>query len=108
VQSALLLAQHINAVGIVVFTKSGTQAKLLSAYKAPIPILACTRDAGVTEKLGYYYGVIGRTIEGKPDITFDWISSQCQIIDNPNRRPFVVVADTDTSTGHYPAIQVIE
>lgn len=50
-KSALFLAKNINAVGIVLFTKTGRGAKFLSAYKSSTPILVCTRDEHILEKL---------------------------------------------------------
>lgn len=51
VKSAMFLAKNIDAAGIVIFTKTGNGAKLLSAYKSNLPILTCTRNADVLEKL---------------------------------------------------------
>ncbi len=108
VKSAMYLAKNINAAGIMIFTKTGNGAKLLAAYKSSLPTLTCTRDNNVLEKLGYYYGVIAHKIDEKPEVTFDWISSQFPIVDNPDRRPFVLISDTDKVVGNYPTIQVID
>ncbi len=107
-KSALYLAKNIDAAALVLFTKSWAWAKLLSSYKSKIPIIACTRDQSVLERLGYYYGVVARMIEGKPEPTYDWILSQCPIINNTDNKPFIVVWDTDTIHGHYPTIQIIK
>ena len=107
VKSAMFLAKNIDAAGIVIFTKTGNGAKLLSAYKSNLPILTCTRDPDVLEKLGYYYGVIAHKIDGKPQVDFDWISKQFPILSNPDNKPFVLISDTDKVAGNYPTIQVI-
>lgn len=106
-KSALFLAKNINAAGVVIFTKTGRGAKMLSAYKSSIPILTCTRDLDILEKLGYYYGVIAHHIEGKPELNFGRIQSQFPIIENTSHKPYVIISDTDTVTGNYPTIQVI-
>lgn len=107
VKSAMFLAKNIDAAGIVIFTKTGNGAKLLSAYKPSLPILACTRDPIVLEKLGYYYGVIAHKIDGKPDVDFDRISKQFFIVENSDKKPFVLISDTDKVVGNYPTIQII-
>lgn len=103
----MYLAKNINAAGIVIFTKTGNGAKLLAAYKSSLPVLVCTRSQEVVEKLGYYYGIIARKIDWDSEVTHERISSQCQIIKNPENRPFVLISDTDKINGHYPTIQVI-
>lgn len=107
VKSALFLAKNIGAAGIVIFTKNGNGAKLLSAYKPNVPILACTWDPEVQEKLGYYYGVIAHVIHDKPEVTFEWISKQFFIVNNPEEKPFVLISDTDKVAGNYPTVQII-
>ncbi|MFA7284304.1 MAG: pyruvate kinase [Candidatus Absconditabacterales bacterium] len=107
VKSAMFLAKNIDAAGIVIFTKTGNGARLLSAYKSNLPILTCTWDPDVLEKLGYYYGVIAHKIDGKPQVDFERISKQFPIVDNPDDKPFVLISDTDKVAGNYPTIQVI-
>lgn len=106
-KSALYLAKNIDATAIVIFTKTGRGPKFLSAYKSVTPILACTRDATIVEQLWYYYGVIGRLIEEKPVVNYDWIMSQAKKLKNPDNKPFILIGDTDTIIGAYPTIQVI-
>lgn len=106
-KSSLYLAENIDAAAIVIFTKTGRWAKFLSAYKTDTPILACTRDPTIMEQLGYYYGVVARFIEWKPKVTFDWIMSQSKKLTNIEKKPFVLISDTDTIVGEYPTIQVI-
>lgn len=107
VKSALFLAKNIDAAGVVIFTKTGNGARLLSAYKPNLPILACTWDEVVQEKLGYYYGVVAHVIENKPEVTFDWISRQFFIVNNLDNKPYVLISDTDKVAGNYPTIQIV-
>lgn len=108
VKSAMFLAKNIDAAGIVIFTKTGNGAKLLSAYKPSLPILACTWEPEVVEKLAYYYGIIAHKIEDKPDnVNFEWISKQFFIVQNPENKPFILISDTDKVVGNYPTIQII-
>lgn len=106
-QSALFLAEEIDAAWIVIFTKTWRGARFLSAYKTETPILACTRDATVMEQLWYYYGVVARLITWKPTVHFERIMSQAKKLTNPDHKPFVLISDTDMITGWYPTIQVI-
>jgi pyruvate kinase len=106
-KSALYLAKNIDAAGIVLFTKSGKWAKFLSAYKSSVAILACTRDRVVAEQLWYYHGIIARVLQDKPLVDFDWIMWQSKKLENPHKKPFVLIGDTDTIVGAYPTIQVI-
>lgn len=106
-QSALFLAEEIDAAGIVIFTKTGRWAKFLSAYKTDTPILACTREPRIVEQLGYYYGVVARLITGKPAVDFERIMSQSKKLTNPDKKPFVLISDTDMIAWWYPTIQVI-
>lgn len=107
-KAGLTLAHDIDAAGIVIFTKTGKGAKFLSAYKTEIPILACTRDHRVLEHLGYYYGIVARLIEGKPQVDFAWIMDHAKKLDNPSQKPFILIGDTDMILGSYPTLQIIE
>lgn len=107
VKSAMFLAKNVDAAGIVIFTKTGNGAKLLSAYKPSLPILACTWEQEVVEKLAYYYWVIAHKIDSKPDVNFDRISKQFFIVQNPEKKPFILISDTDKVAGNYPTVQII-
>jgi len=106
-KSALYLAKNIDAVGIVVFTKTWKGAKYLSAYKSEKPILACARDHEVVEQLGYYYGVDACFLEEKPVVDYAWIISQTKHWCVDKNKPFVLIGDTDIIQGGYPTIQII-
>lgn len=40
-------------------------------------------------------------------VDFDRIMSQSRTLENPDKKPFVLIGDTDTIVGEYPTIQVI-
>lgn len=106
-QSSLYLAENIDAAAIVIFTKTWRGAKYLSAYKTDTPILACTWDETIVEQLWYYYGVVARLITGKPTVDFERIMSHSKKLTNVERKPFVLISDTDMVAWWYPTIQVI-
>lgn len=109
IKSALFLGKNVNAAAVVIFTKSGRGAKILSAYKPLVPIMAFTWNAQVTQQLAYYYGVYGQTLETKqPNVDYAWLEEHFTASAWASRdRPFVVISDTDTITGNYPTIQLI-
>ncbi len=107
-KSALFLAKNIHAAAIVIFTKSWAWAKILSAYKPLMPIMACTWDKDVAKQLGYRYGVYATTLSNKqPVVDYAWLVEHFSRLKWGDERPFVVISDTDTITGNYPTIQVI-
>ena len=53
-----LLARDIGAPAIICVTDSGATAAILSHYRAPQPVLACTPHASVARKLSMYWGVL--------------------------------------------------
>ena len=50
-------AQEVGAKWIVVFTKSGFTAKLISKFKPEIPIIALSPDERVVRRMSIYWGV---------------------------------------------------
>lgn len=110
IKSALHLAKNINAAAIFVFTKTGRGARIISAYKLRVPTIALTRNPHVTQQLNYYYGISGITLQNKqPVVDYQRLLKHYDstITETAEGKPFVVISDTDTITGHYPTIQVI-
>lgn len=58
-------ANDIGAKAIVVFSRSGFTAKLLSKLRPHVPVIAFTPDKGVLKKMALYWGVSGRLIKGR-------------------------------------------
>ncbi|GJQ09515.1 hypothetical protein GpartN1_g1306.t1 [Galdieria partita] len=55
--SAAVLANHLNARALVVFTKTGKIACSVSAARPSCPILAFTPDEGLKRRLSLYWGI---------------------------------------------------
>jgi len=55
--AAYQAAKSSNAAAIVVFTASGSSARLISRYRPPVPIFAFTPSEQVARSLGIVYGV---------------------------------------------------
>jgi pyruvate kinase len=57
-ESAYRAARDSGAAAIVVFTSSGSSARLISRYRPPVPVFAITHQDNVARKLAVNYGVI--------------------------------------------------
>lgn len=57
--AAVLLAEEINADAILVLTRSGKTARLISRHRAPMPIFAATYSDRTLRELTIYWGVRG-------------------------------------------------
>ena len=55
--SAFHAARDADAAAIVVFTSSGSSARLISRYRPPVPIYAVTHGTAVARQLAVAYGV---------------------------------------------------
>lgn len=56
-KAAKIISREINADAILAFTKSGNTAKMLSAVRPNVPILATVTSASLANKLNLYRGV---------------------------------------------------
>ncbi len=61
--AAVLLAEEVQADAILVLTKSGKTARLVSRHRPAMKILAATYNQSVLRKLSMYWGVQGFLIE---------------------------------------------
>ncbi len=61
--AAVLLAREIHANSLLVLTRSGKTARLISRHRPPMPILAVTPDLGVLRRTSLYWGVVGFNIK---------------------------------------------
>ena len=55
--AACRAAEDINAKVLVAFTQSGFTAKLLSKFRPGVPIIACTPDEKIRDRVCLYWGV---------------------------------------------------
>lgn len=58
----------LNATAIITVTKSGNSARMISRYRPPCDIVACTTDEGTYRKLGMSWGVIPLIIDEKTHV----------------------------------------
>ncbi len=67
VKSAAEIAEDLKAKAILVFTRSGKTALLLSKYRPRCPILAFTPDRDTVSRMAAYWGVSPHYIEFTPN-----------------------------------------
>ena len=60
--AAVEAVREVGARRIVAYTESGYTARLVAAFRPPVPILALTPDAGVVRRLAVVWGVEGRPV----------------------------------------------
>ena len=58
VHSACYVAREAGAKAIVIYTETGSSARLLSKMKPPVPILAIAHSAAIERRMALYRGVI--------------------------------------------------
>lgn len=111
IQSAIYLVDQIDAQAILIFTKSWTGAKIASAYRPRVPVLACTWDSIVVEQLKIYYALYPVLLTKKlkdKDINHKMIADLLQQYHiQANHNPIVLISDMDTMYNHHPSIQII-
>jgi pyruvate kinase len=66
-RSAAILSNNLQAVGILVFTRRGLMAVLLSKCRPVAPILAFTNTTHVRRRLGLYWGIHAFRIDFSKD-----------------------------------------
>ncbi|MCK9296715.1 MAG: pyruvate kinase [Desulfobulbaceae bacterium] len=66
-RSAAILSNNLQAVGILVFTRRGLMAVLLSKCRPVAPILAFTNTTHVRRRLGLYWGIQAFRIDFSKD-----------------------------------------
>jgi pyruvate kinase len=66
-RAACVLAQQMNAAAIVVVTRSGETARVISRYRPRTPLLAITDSAKILRRLGLVWGIRGIVAEGLDD-----------------------------------------
>ncbi len=66
-RAACVLAEQMNAAAIVVVTRSGETARVISRYRPRTPVVAVTDSTRVLRRLGLVWGVRGLIAEGLND-----------------------------------------
>lgn len=66
-RAAKVISNEINADAILAFTKTGNTAKMLSAVRPHVPILATVTSRSLANKLNLYRGVEPIVLEGKEE-----------------------------------------
>lgn len=66
-RAAKMISTEINADAILAFTKSGNTAKMLSAVRPTVPILATVTSERLANKLNLYRGVDPLVLDGKTE-----------------------------------------
>ncbi len=61
--AAVLLAMEIKANAILVLTRSGKTARLISRHRSSIPVIAATHSSKVLRDMSIYWGIRGFKIE---------------------------------------------
>ncbi len=61
-EAACMAAESLGLKAIVAFSQSGFTAALISKYRPPVPIIACTPDEEVQRRLALHWGVDARVI----------------------------------------------
>ncbi len=67
VHSACYVAREAGARAIVIFTETGSSARLLSKMKPPVPIFAISHGAAVEQRMALYRGVVPVNAKFVPD-----------------------------------------
>jgi pyruvate kinase len=71
--AACRAAEDINAKVLVAFTQSGFTARLLSKFRPVVPIIACTPDEKIRNRVCLYWGVIPKIMR-LPSTTDEMVS----------------------------------
>jgi pyruvate kinase len=109
INSAIQLADQIDAQAILIFTKTGAGAKIVSSYKPHQPVVVCTRDKIVADNLRMYYSIYPVVLQQKI-VNLDHTQASKLIYDasiTPSKQHIVCISDVDVISGHHPTIQVI-
>lgn len=64
--AACVLARDLGSQAVVVLTRSGMTARLVSRSRPPAPIIALTRSAGLARQLALWWGVMPTVVEFPP------------------------------------------
>ena len=68
-RGALKIVQDLKAKLVVVWTQTGTTARVFSKHHFPVPIIAMSPDHRSLRRMALHYGVIPQEMSASPDLT---------------------------------------
>jgi pyruvate kinase len=68
-RGALRIVQDLKAKLVIIWTQTGTTARVFSKHHFPVPIIALSPDHRSLRRMALHYGVIPRELSGAPDMT---------------------------------------
>jgi pyruvate kinase len=68
-RGALRIVQDLKAKLVVIWTQTGTTARVFSKHHFPVPIIAMSPDHRSLRRMALHYGVIPQEMAGSPDLT---------------------------------------
>ncbi len=104
------LAQELKLQGIIVPTRSGSTAKVLSADRPAAPLIGVSSDEKICRRLSLYWGVV--PIHIKEQITHDWqglcnkVSDMCGLA-NTGNRVLLVSGFSDDPALNEPVLKLV-
>ncbi len=109
-QSVVELAESSEADAIVVFTRSGRTARIVSKFRAEVPVFAVTDSPEVQKKLQLFYGIFPEVLKfSSPEETvtaaLDMLVEKGHL---QKRQSVVLVSDTQGTSEPISSIQVRE
>ena len=92
-EAARTLADTARVRYIVVFTRSGNSAHLISKERPSVPIIAFTPDAAVARRLGLWWGVTphNANVMETTESLITWVDLQLQVLGVAQRGDFIVI-----------------
>jgi pyruvate kinase len=68
-RGALRIVHDLKAKLVVVWTQTGTTARVFSKHHFPVPIIALSPDHRSLRRMALHYGVIPQEMQASPDLT---------------------------------------
>ncbi len=68
-RGALRIVQDLKAKLVIIWTQTGTTARVFSKHHFPVPIIALSPDHRTLRRMALHYGVIPQEMAGAPDMT---------------------------------------
>lgn len=108
-EAAISMAITLDAPAIAIHTRTGVTARIVSALRPGIPIIACAENEEIQRSLQLCHGVIPLVIPAKKDpessveMVLDVIQKSKLL---PKKSTIVVIADTLSHRGEEAAVQI--
>src|SRR5207248_3057828 len=68
-RGTLRIVHDLKAKLVVVWTQTGTTARVFSKHHFPVPIIALSSDHRTLRRMALHYGVIPQEMQATPDLT---------------------------------------